>query len=273
MFCIFTQRGAVALTPRCECREAFTSKLKTLWGHSPCLAWYPSLTRWGCSSRPEAAAEPEESCRVQSSKRWRRKAARREKVKLSVTKKLQMVCAKNLHNQVLTLTRRRGTPENVHRPYGRLRSKHIHMQNHSYHGTKLKSDYRLQQRCEAWCRRAQVQPADPGGSLGLQEEDDEDEQEALRRSPFSPLPISPEEEVMYRFQLQRFKADPSTLSPPTPASDLTHPTPRVPNPVTLSPDALSPGPKDSGAPSLTSSAPICQNHNLWASPLITRQGK
>lgn len=59
----------------------------------------------------------------------------------------------------------------------------------------------------------------------------------------------------------------------TPASDLTHPTPWVPNPVTLSPNTLSPTPKDSYAPSLTFSAPICQNHNLYTSPLITKQEK
>lgn len=48
-------------------------------------------------------------------------------------------------------------------------------------------------------------------------------------------------------------------------------TPRVPNPVTPGPNTLSASPKGSCAPSLTFSAPICQNHNPYASPLITRQ--
>lgn len=48
-------------------------------------------------------------------------------------------------------------------------------------------------------------------------------------------------------------------------------TPRVPNPVTPGPNTLSASPKGSCAPSLTFSAPICQNHNPYNSPLITRQ--
>lgn len=87
------------------------------------------------------------------------------------------------------------------------------------------------------------------------------------------MPIILESEVMYRF---RYSASKLTLRSSSPKLEtLTSNTPQ-PKSLTLSlqaPIPSSPSPKDSYGLSLTSSAPICQNHNLYTSPLITEQGE
>lgn len=151
--------------------------------------------------------------------------------------------------------------------------KHIHMQNHNHHGTKRKNKTGFQQKY----RPGVGEPRFNGLTLkafwafswgggrwrGWVW--------AVRASFL--LANHPRGWGHVPFSVAARQSWPFHTQPQTPASDLTHPTPRVPNPVTPSPNTLSPTPKDSYAPSLTFSAPICQNHNLYTSPLITKQEK
>lgn len=247
----------------------------------PHLAWYPSPMRWGCSSRPKAAAKPEESYRVQSSKRRWQKAEVREKDKTvsntkSENKKVRTVCAKNVYIQdpILTLTRQ--TPENVCTTIcaiGNNTFKYIHMQNHNHHETKRKNKTGFQQRYRPGVGEPRFNIltlkafwASSWGWVWWR-----GWVRAVRASFL--LANHPRGWGHIPFSATARQSWPFDTQPQTPASDLTHPTPPVPNPVTPSPNTFSPTPKDSYTPSLTFSAPICQNHNLYTSPLITKQEK
>lgn len=97
------------------------------------------------------------------------------------------------------------------------------------------------------------------------------EDELASSESLSSVPIISWSEVMYRFGYSTSKL--TLLSSRPKLETLTLNTPQ-PESLTLSlqaPIPTSPSPKDLHGPSLTSSAPICQNHNLYTSPLITEQ--
>lgn len=62
------QQWCLKFKPTLHQERDFLMKLQRLSGYSPHLAWCPSPTWWGCSSKPNVAAKPEEPYRVQSSK-------------------------------------------------------------------------------------------------------------------------------------------------------------------------------------------------------------
>lgn len=138
-------------------REAFFGEMKRSYEvDSPRLAWYPSPMRWGYSSRPKAAAMPEESYRVQSSKQRWQKAVEREKTqnrqqkKSGNKKKVRTVCAKNVYIQdpIVTLMRQKLLRAHTDHmcDWKRHAFRDIHMQSQNQHGTKRKNKIRLQQR-------------------------------------------------------------------------------------------------------------------------------
>lgn len=99
------------------------------------------------------------------------------------------------------------------------------------------------------------------------------EDELEPSEPLPSMPIILESEVMYHF---RYSASKLTLRSSSPKLETLTSNTLQPKSLTLSlqaPIPSSPSPKDSYGLSLTSSAPICQNHNLYTSPLITEQGE
>lgn len=245
-----------------------------LSGSSPHLAWCPSPMRWGCSSRPGAAAKPEESCRVQSSKRRWQKAEEQRKgqKRYSWRKRARRQSAWRLH--ALGTCRWplvRIPPENLSRPYGPLITTRIDTQCHNYHGEwhKNKGDLKQRYRSAVGERRFTTLTLKASSSHKPEEGRTVRRMIPSRQNPLYSLPIIPSLRSCTVFSRGTSKL--IHLYTQVSNTNLWPHTPRVPNPVTPGPNTLSASPKGSCAPSLTFSAPICQNHNPYTSPLITRQ--
>lgn len=202
--------------------------IEKLLGYSPHLAWCPSPMRWGRSSRPEAAAKPEESYRVQSSKqRWQKAEEREKKTKTISKSNNTKVRAQGVNIQDPRVTPARKTPENVRRPCARLETMHLNaficrIITTVEQSVEMRAGFNKATGLVSVSLGSTPWPSRPSGPPAEEEDDEEDEYEPSE--PLSSMPIIPEAAARQRW--------PFHTPPQAAASDLTHPTPPVPNPVT-----------------------------------------
>lgn len=230
---------------------------------------------WGCSSRPGAAATPGESCRVQSSKpRWQKAEEQRKGQNISAkewSKPTKTVKVAYIHNLPLT-------PLADHS--WQLKAT-ICVADHDAHsnaltcsvitsmeeGTKIRVNLNKGTGLLFVSLGSSRWPWRPPPAISLKRMQEHDEPEPSYTLYSLPIIPSPSRAPPFSTAGRQSWSIHTQVS----NTSLWPHTPRVPNPVTPGPNTLSAPPKGSCAPSLTFSAPICQNHNPYTSPLITRQ--